>query len=451
MKAEGHKAITRAAVQALSQDERQWLGKEIDFLCEAYCMFPDHNGPWEGEWGGENGDPNEPGTPDFRREWNVPYYCGSDRHPLSKKEILTPPGREIMPPGNPPPSIIPAIPNQGVYESRYVPMGAYWTPELYFPRIISALEESAFEDGIRFLGVLLHHIQDRAAFTYWPDLHKICNLKELEKLRITGYKPENLGSSIDDAVTGIEKKMREIVRFQQSGISALRTAYADNNEGEIEEFQLEFYQEAAKLCADLIHTVIDFSDCGHYPNYWGYWLGYPAFGNPTMQNLVDNPSFERDDGSNCPEGWVVNRHDLTDKTGRAEWDWSRMHSVVSKAVRSGERSAKLMWTPQAGTEWIQRWPVAIKYLAPGHLYRFSGWIKTKDATGKSFFLIRFYDGINQTGEVSSQVFEGTDDWRQTSFEFEIPENADRMRLACRSDGNSGAVWFDDVEIIRLNK
>jgi hypothetical protein len=414
MKADGHSAITKAAIESLPEEEQKWLGKEKDFLIEIYCHIPDLNWPWFGEWGGEPGNPNESRMPDVRREWNVSYYCGWD--PLRKEGDILPPARNILPPSNPKTSI---YPKQNFQEARYCPMGAYWAPAFYFPKIMAALEEGAFEDGIRFMGVLLHHIEDRGAFQYWPDLHKIGNLEDLNTMQINDYNPAILGNSVEEACANIEKKMREISRFEKERVPILRTAYKNNDQSKIEEMILEIWQETCRATADLIHTAIFLTDGERYSNYWGYWLEFPRSGNPTMLNLVDNPSFEKDDASGHPDGWFVNWKNLDDKFGRAEWDNSSMHSVFSKNVRSGERSIKLMWTPQEGIEWLQRQPSAIKTI-PGEKYNFSGWIKTND-------------------------------WTRVSFDFTIPENADRIRVGCSSRANEGAAWFDDVEIIRLEQ
>ena len=443
MNAIGHSEITKAAIASLSKEEQKWLRDEKDFLIEIYCHFPDMNWPWFGELGGETGNPNEARMPDERREWNISYYCGWD--PLRESGDIFPPGRNILPPSNPNPSI---YPNHDFATSRFCPMGAYWAPGVYLPKIIQALEEGSFEDGIRFLGALLHHIEDRGAFAYWPDLHKIGNLKDLSSMQIKSYKPRVLGKNVAEAAAGVEKRMREIMDFDTPRVPLIREAYKKNDKETVESIILEFWQEAARAVADTIHTVITLSDCGHYCNYWGYWIEFPHAGNPTMLNLVDNPSFENDDGAGFPDGWFVKWKDLDDKLGRAEWDKSSMHSVFSKNIRSGSRSLKIMLSPPEGIEWLQRRPSAIK-VVPGEKYSFSGWMKTLDATGKSYFTVYFHDKLRTLGAVSSDSFSGTSDWTRVSFEFSVPQSADRMRLACSSCGNSGAVWFDDVEIIRL--
>lgn len=442
--AEEHHTITREAIRVQPKNVQDWLEPEKNLLWKIYCMFPDLNWPWYGEWGGESGCPDKERLPDLRREWNISYYCGWD--PLCQKEILYPPGKDILPPGCPPPSTKPSFPPS---MRNYCPMGSYSAPQRYLPLLISAIEEGRFADGIRFLGVLLHHIQDRGAFTYWPELHMKGHITDQKLIHLRKYQPQVLGSTIESAISQIVNRMHLLSNFQNKRIGDVIKAHKSRNRDEIDAAILEFALETCRLTADTILTVAHLMDYGKPANYWGYWIEFPNSGNPTNINLVDNPSFERDDGSGYPDGWVIGWYNLKDRMGRAEWDWSRKHSVFSKVVRSGERSIKLMWTPEEGIEWRQRWPVAISVL-PGEKYRCSGWIKCQKSTGKSYIAIYTYTRDNEPVKVlCSSATSGTHDWKRIEFDFKIPPKVEKIRCACRSDGNKGAVWFDDIEIIRL--
>lgn len=441
---EEHNTITREAIRVQPKKVQEWLEPEKDLLWKVYCKFPDLNWPWYGEFGGDSGHPNEERLPDIRREWNISYYCGWD--PLNHKDILFPPGKDIMPPGCPPPSLKPYF---SPSDRTYCPMGSYSAPGRYLPLIITAIEEGRFADGIRFLGVLLHHIQDRGAFAYWPELHMKGHISNQNLISLKGYKPEVLSNTIEDAISTLVTRMHLLSEFQNEKISKVVKAHRSKNRKEIDSAILEFALESCKLTADTILTVAHLMDYKKPANYWGYWLEFPKQGNPTGINLVDNPSFERDDGSNYPDGWVIGWYNLKDKAGRAEWDWSKKHSVFSKVVRSGERSVKLMWTPKEGIEWRQRWPVAIQ-VQEGEKYRCSGWIKTCEATGDTYITVYTYRRYNEPVKTfKSRILSGTNDWTRIEFEFKIPPKAEKMRVACRSDDNNGAAWFDDIEVMRI--
>lgn len=442
--AEEHHTITREAIRVQSKKVQDWLEPEKDLLWKVYCMFPDLNWPWYGEWGGEPGYPDKERMPDVRREWNISYYCGWD--PLVQESALLPSDRDILPPGCPPPSVRPFFSSS---DSIYCPMGSYSAPGRYLPLVISAIEEGRFADGIRFLGVLLHHMQDRGAFAYWPALHMKGHITEQKLIHLKGYHPQILGNTAEDVISQIVHRMHLLSEFQNERVLKVVKAHRSGKRNEIDSAVLEFALETCKLTADIILTVAHLMDYGKPVNYWGYWLEFPEKGNPTNINLVDNPSFERDDGSGYPDGWVIGWYNLKDRLGRAEWDWSRKHSVFSKVVRSGERSVKLMWTPEEGIEWRQRWPVAIK-VQYGERYRCSGWIKTHKATGKTYLAAYTYRKDNEPVRTfCSRILSGTNDWTRIEFDFRIPPKAEKMRVACRSDNNKGAAWFDDIEIIRL--
>jgi hypothetical protein len=438
MKHKGHQVITKTAIESLSPSEQNWLGKEKEFLIEFYSSFPDYNWPWMGNLTGDSGDPNAPRLPDIRREWDVSYYCGRD--PVTGNTISTP-GKDILPQGNPP------FPFSDVESGEYVPMGSYDAPEIYMPRIMKALEAATFEDGIRILGVLLHHIQDRGAFHYWPDLHKVGNMEDYSLLTIKDYSPEMLGDDLDTAIAGLKTKMKSLSDFCGSISLPLRESIKNNDNKYFEETILAIHQNAARVSADLIYTVIQLADCEHCVNFWGYALGPSMSGNPTMLNLLENSDFEKDDGSNYPKAWVAKYHNLKDRVCRAEWIKSSNYSIFSKNVRKGTHAVNLMWTPEEGAEWIQRWPSAIK-VNPNENYSLSGWLKTVDATGQSYLSACFYDGIKMLTTRKSAEFAKNNDWTKVNLDFSIPENIDRLRVSCRSDNNKGAVWFDDLELYR---
>jgi len=44
---------------------------------------------------------------------------------------------------------------------------------------------------------------------------------------------------------------------------------------------------------------------------------------------------------------------------------------------------------------------------------------------------------------------GSAEWQRVSFRVQAPEQAEKALIACRSDGNDGAVWFDDLGLILL--
>lgn len=437
--AEEHNYITKAALEALSKKEQELLEPEKDLLWIVYCEFPDLNGPNYGRFGGESGDPEAPRTIDIRREWDISYYCGFD--PVTQKAPEYIPG---MLSGT---DYCPPFHHKAIYKDQlgYCPMGSYDTPARYFPKVIDCWRDGRLADGMRFLGVLLHHVEDRGAFAYWPELHIKGHVpKPEENIRLEGYTPESLGRTVDEAVAGIERRMHALLGFTEVNVPAVDAAWKAGDVSTAERIILDNALENVRAVADVIHTAIELVDCNISVPYWCDYRHLPV-----MINLLQNPGFEINDGTDMPAGWVARYHDLQDRMGRAEWEWSRFYSIWFTLVRGGERSVKLMWTPPQGIEWRQRWTCAVPVKA-GQMFECSGWIKTEKATGASYLVSYFYTRDNKpVAEMRSVELSGSADWQRVSFRVQAPEQAEKALIACRSDGNDGAVWFDDLGLILL--
>lgn len=434
-----HNYITKAALEALSEKEREFLEPEKDLLWKVYCEFPDLNWAHYGQFGYENGDPEAPRTKDKRREWDISYYCGFDPVTLDMPGHL--PGMLSDTEYSPP------FQRKEMYKqySGYCPMGSYEAPFRYLPKVVDCWRDGRLADGMRFLGVLLHHVEDRGAFAYWPDLHIKGHVPNPEEtIVLEAYTPERLGETVDEAVAGVEGRMHALLRFTESNVPAVDAAWKAGDVPEAEGRILKNALENVRAVADVIHTAIELVDCNLSVPYWCDYRG-----RPPMINLLQNSGFEINDGTDVPAGWVARHHDLQDRVGRAEWVWGRLYSMWFKPVRSGERALKLMWTPPEGIEWRQRWTCAMPVRA-GQMLEYSGWMKTEKATGASYLVIYFYTRDNESVTESRSVeLTGSADWQRVVFQVEVPAQAEKAIVACRSDGNEGAVCFDDLELIYL--
>lgn len=438
--AEEHNYITKAALEVLSEKEQKFLEPERDLLWKVYCEFPDLNGPNYGRFGGESGDPEVPRTIDIRREWDISYYCGFD--PVTQKAPEYIPGMLSST------DYCPPFHHKETYveQQGYCPMGNYGAPARYFPKVIDCWRDGRLADGMRFLGVLLHHVEDRGAFAYWPDLHIKGHVSDADRvIRLQDYTPRMLGATLDEAVAGIEGRMHDLLGFTEANVPEVAAAWKSGDISVAERLILKNALENVRVVADVIHTAIELVDCNISVPYWCDYRNLPA-----MINLLQNPGFEINDGTDVPAGWVARHYDLQDRMGRAEWEWSRFYSIWFTPVRSEERSLKLMWTPPQGIEWRQRWTCAVPVKA-GQMFECAGWMKTEKATGASYLVVYFYTRDNEpVAEHRSVELSGSIDWRRVSFRTEVPEQAEKVLVACRSDRNDGAVWFDDLELIRLS-
>jgi hypothetical protein len=434
-----HNYITKAALDVLPEREKEFLEPEKDLLWKIYCEFPDLNWAHFGCFGGEYGAPDIPRVNDIRREWDISCYCGFD--PVTGRVPDYVPGM-ITTTTFAPPYFRKAMYSE---DMGYAPMGDYGTPARYFPKVIDSWRNGLLGDGMRFLGVLLHHVEDRGAFAYWPSLHIKGHVPNPDKsIRLDSYDPKALGGTVDESVAGIEERMRSLLRFTEERVPAVDAAWRSGDAPGAEALILENALENVRAVADIIHTAVSLVESNLSVSYWCDYRALPA-----MINLLQNPGAEVSDGTDMPAGWFASYDNLDDRVGRAEWVQSRLHSFWFPVVRSGEHAFKLMWTPPEGIEWRQRWTCAVP-VQPGQRFDYSGWLKTEKATGESYLAMYFYTKDNQlVSKAKSTGLAGDSNWRRVSLTAGVPDGAAKLIAACRSDDNRGAVWIDDLELIRL--
>ena len=401
-----HQAMTAAAVAVLSPEEREYLEPERELLVTTYCLFPDHNWACYGEWGGWTGYPDDPRLPDLRREWNLSQYIGHNP--------VTGAGHRF---GHSVPDSYEACPH-------------------YFALAVEAFRAGRHADAVRLLGIMAHHAEDSVTFGHMQAIHRRSEF-DFGRIGVEGYEPRVLAADPGRGRLRVRERLEQAVAFTEQHALGIREALRDSDTARVEALFVECDNEGARMVADYLRTAIALAGPTR-----------PHGTAPANTNLVANPSFEEDDGTGVPAGWVVAWHDLRDRLGR--WEWDGAYPRESRIAHSGRRSGKLMWTSGTGMEWRQRWPDAVR-VQPGQTYRVSGWIKTREATGESYLTLRLHRRNNASvAEHRSPRMAGTADWRQVSFEVTIPEGAEKARVACRSDANHGAVWFDDVGLVRLD-
>lgn len=428
-----HNRITAATVEALPPDDRAVIAPEAAALARAYCEFPDLNWPCYGEWGGGNADPRLPRFPDTRREWDISFYCGWD--PVLQKGKSYP---------HRPPESLEAVAR-------------------HFGKTVEALQAGWLADAARFAGVMFHYIQDSGSFPHVQPIHRAFHTRNLDAIRISGYTPRQLGQTPAETTAALIARVRELVNWTERRLAPLladagspldetkrlcakelvpatvtRTVAKLRAEkpADYEAAALDCANECARVCADALHSALALAPS-------------PAAVKPNAAevNLVYNPSFETGDDARVPEGWCVGWLDLNDRAGRAEWYRAGTH--WDKPVKTGKRSAMILWAPQKGLEWRQTWRRALQ-VKEGETYRSTVWVKTRATTGATWFALQFYDTAYQpVGTTKSEVAKAGDEWRKLLVETRAPPEARWLRAMMHTEANSGAVWFDDVEIMKV--
>lgn len=152
------------------------------------------------------------------------------------------------------------------------------------------------------------------------------------------------------------------------------------------------------------------------------------------QNLLSNGSLDYVVGSN-PAWWNAGRFDGTAKDCTfATNDEGRNGSKCVSISKSGERAA---------------WDAVCTPIYPGRKYRLTAWVKTRDATGNNQIGLFWHTGNMWTyiSESRSESTTGTCDWTKVTLTATAPRDAMFLRANLISEKNSGATWFDDVELV----
>ena len=141
--------------------------------------------------------------------------------------------------------------------------------------------------------------------------------------------------------------------------------------------------------------------------------------------------------------------EVANAEGTMPYEWNGPKENFARdtdVVRSG--AASFRWTNSDPA----RYPLSsarVKSLLPGHAYRVSGWVKTKNVTGGSASICVEWSGTDGKwlGGAYLQGVRGTNDWKQIQTIVRVPENAVNPHVTCYGTKDAvGTAWFDDLEI-----
>ncbi len=131
----------------------------------------------------------------------------------------------------------------------------------YFHRALQALRTETPVNACRQLGPLVHFIEDVGAPPHakerCPHHKELENWVRADQIVITGYKPQLLGKTDDEALAGLMKRVAGLVVFStQRAERALPLVSASNpDRAQVEPIILESALESARATADVLHTV----------------------------------------------------------------------------------------------------------------------------------------------------------------------------------------------------
>lgn len=134
------------------------------------------------------------------------------------------------------------------------------TYEPYFRRALQALRTESPANAARWVGSLLHFVQDSGspphAAQIRGDVHsKMENWVDAKKILIDGYVPRMLGTNDNDALRGFIQRMNGLIAYSKPRGNKLRTPVIMANRRAVEPIALECALECSRVTADVLHTL----------------------------------------------------------------------------------------------------------------------------------------------------------------------------------------------------
>jgi hypothetical protein len=130
----------------------------------------------------------------------------------------------------------------------------------YFRRALQALRTETPRNAARWIGSLLHFVQDtgsppHAAEIRGPVHTKMETWVDAKLIHIPGHSPQLLGTNDEHALQGFLRRMDEIIEFSKERAKKMRLNIEIGNRRGVEPVVLESALETSRLTADLLHTL----------------------------------------------------------------------------------------------------------------------------------------------------------------------------------------------------
>lgn len=131
----------------------------------------------------------------------------------------------------------------------------------FYNRVLRALRTESPQNAARWMGSLLHFVEDSGAPCHaratHGEMHKrLENWLDSSKISITGYQPKLLGKDGPSALEGLLRRMDGLVAFSSARASQIWEQVQALPERADQPAILECANESARACADVLHTLL---------------------------------------------------------------------------------------------------------------------------------------------------------------------------------------------------
>ena len=167
------------------------------------------------------------------------------------------------------------------HSSHLMPgVSSTWKP--YFQRTLQALRGESPQNAARWLGALLHFVQDSGspphAFPQTGGLHtRMENYIFNYDVRLEEYQPRELGRSEEAALDALAQRMEGLVAYSRERGEKLAPLAAIDDRRACEPLTLECAKETMRVVADVTHTLLRLSETG------------PRSGTAVIRGTIDAP------------------------------------------------------------------------------------------------------------------------------------------------------------------
>ena len=153
--------------------------------------------------------------------------------------------------------LFPAAP----YQLDHAAPGAYLAYRPFFLRSLQALRTESPANAARWIGSLLHFVTDSGSpphvLLIHGDLHvKMEGWLDASRIDLTGYDPQLLGPSDEEAAQGLVQRMTCLIEFSTLRAKRMLPFAQANDRPHVEPIGLECATECSKVSADVIHTLM---------------------------------------------------------------------------------------------------------------------------------------------------------------------------------------------------
>ena len=134
------------------------------------------------------------------------------------------------------------------------------TYDPYFRRAVQALRTESAENAARWIGSILHFVEDTGAPPHAMGLNgplhsKMENWVDPSAISIAGYHPRILGKTLEEAVTGLQERMQGLIAFSKKVGERAKPLVEANERAKVEPIVLESALETSRVTADLLRTL----------------------------------------------------------------------------------------------------------------------------------------------------------------------------------------------------